>query len=764
MARKRLNIGLVTSGFHDDYSNSVCRGITAAAEEHGCNLFVFPCRFIDYKSEPYSSQNICRQYNTTSAYASDKNLDFIIVSTGAIFRSPNQDDVRAFFESFGNIPVISLSVNVEGYPYVRHDCTDGLTSVINHLITAHDCRKLAFIAGPENHPDSTSRLNVFRQVLASHGLSCSDDYVFHSDFSEFHYQDIADFLRSHNFDVDAICCANDASASAVYKALEENGLRPGIDILVTGYDNLSFAASCLPALTTVCADAADCAYRAAIIGIEALNSGKKLTSVDLSTYPVFRESCCGLASLSSFHDDAASDAMKEMDLYISKWISQYASHDDPSTPRFINSYSRRFLGLLFSELDNPEVTDLSREQLLQSFNEFAINCSTDNMAANTLCDFLRMVHHVAIQKTRSPHIETQVHSLFVSFYRILNGTMNTINYALTTETRHCMSFANFLSQTSVNFEDGINSTLIAIMGQIHNLGIPRSYLYLNKQPRQVSTPEEIVPFDQLHLVAYHHGNSCFSLFDKPLKVERHQLIANKYVSTNARTTMFITPLFSAHEQYGILVSEVAYHHLSLFQALIRQISTEIETAYLFARLNRQLNETTNENLILSKMATRDALTSCYNRHGFFERAGSAIISPLNTGRHGLLVFADLNCLKLINDSFGHDEGDFALCQTSDALRDCFGRSGIVGRIGGDEFVALMITDDQNYTCDALYQKLRKQISLCSENSGKPYHITISIGITDFTCCESLSLQKLIDTADHLQYLDKRNKPDNINKQ
>ena len=765
MAVKRLNIGLVTSGFHDDYSSSVCRGISAAAEELDCNLFIFPCRFIDYKkeSDSVSTQNLSRQYNTTAAYAAASGLDLVIISTGAIFKDPHGKLVQDFFAGFGSTPVISLAVEVEGYPYAFYDCTDGLTSVIHHLIDGHNCRKLAFIAGPENHPESESRLAVFRNVLESSGIPFEQDNILYSDFSEYSHKRIRRFLKAHSFDFDAVCCANDATASAVYKVLEENGLRPGTDIIVTGYDNSVFASSCIPALTTVSADAADCAYRAAAMGIEAIRTGKPMESLILSTYPVFRESCCGLTSLTSACGDNGSHAMMEMDSYISKWIAQYASHDDPSMPRFINTYSRNFLRLLFNELADPGLTELSAEKLLNLFNDFASYSSTDTMSGNTLCDFLQLAHHTAIQKARSPHIESQVHALFVSLYRILNSTMNTINYALTTETRQGMVFAHNISQHSIRYADGVDPTFTAIMEQLHELGIRRSYLYISAPPRAIHSSKDIKPFDELGLVAYQCGSDCFPMFDEPVMISASRFMSNSYISSSKRSTMYVSPLFSVHEQYGLLVCEVEYQHLSLFQTLTRQICSEIETAYLFGRLNSELSKTTSENLILSKMATRDSLTGCYNRHGFFERAGSAIISPLNEGRHGFLVFSDLNCLKGINDNYGHDDGDFALCQSASAMRECFGRAGIVGRIGGDEFVALMITDDNELTCSELYTQVRAHLQQCDTAADKPYHISMSIGIIDFVCHEDLALQPLIDSADEQQYLDKRNKPEDINK-
>ncbi len=765
MVHRRLNIGLITSGFHDDYSNSVCRGVSAAAEELDCNLFIFPCRFIDFKeeSDSISLQNLSRHYNTAAGYASAKSLDLIIISTGAIFKDPQCNLVKEFFKSFGDVPIISLSTEVEGYPYVRCDGTDGMESIVRHLIRAHSCRRFAFVAGPKTHTDSNVRLETTRQILAENNIPFSEDNIVYTDFSEYCAQPVSRFLRSHSFSFDAICCANDATASAVYRVLQENGLKPGVDIIVTGYDNLSFASSCIPALTTVSADAADCAYRAVTAGVESLRKNAPIPSISIPTYPIFRESCCGSNSLTHNSDSAASTALKEMDDYISKWINQYASHDDPSMPRFINSYSRSFLRLLFNELDDPAVENISSDRLIQLFADFAASCLTDTMASNTLSDFLRLSYHVALQKSHNEHIKTQIHALFVTLYRTLNDTINTINYALTAETRNCMLFAHNISRHSISFDSDMTSVLTAIMEQLYDLGIARSYLYISQQPREIIDPDDIQPFSNLDLVAYHYGSSRKTLIDNPFNVRAHELISNSYTYSDKRATMFISPLFSAHEQYGVLVCEISYHYLSLFQTLIHQINSEIETTFLFSRLHSQLDKTTTENKLLSRMATRDSLTACYNRLGFFERAGSAVISPLNEGRHGFLIFSDLNHLKAINDHYGHDEGDYAICCVADTLRDCLGRSGIVSRIGGDEFVALMITDDPDYTCDSLKSKVQSMLRHLSDNSGKPYHITMSIGITDFICSEELVLQELIDTSDRLQYLDKQNKPDSINK-
>lgn len=74
-----------------------------------------------------------------------------------------------------------------------------------------------------------------------------------------------------------------------------------------------------------------------------------------------------------------------------------------------------------------------------------------------------------------------------------------------------------------------------------------------------------------------------------------------------------------------------------------------------------------------------------NRRGLMEKAVQ--MNRKNDGKEMLILFADLDHLKEINDSFGHIEGDFAIKKCAETLKSVVGENGIIGRIGGDEFCA-----------------------------------------------------------------------------
>src|SRR6185369_5039973 len=91
---------------------------------------------------------------------------------------------------------------------------------------------------------------------------------------------------------------------------------------------------------------------------------------------------------------------------------------------------------------------------------------------------------------------------------------------------------------------------------------------------------------------------------------------------------------------------------------------------------------------LRELSVSDELTGLANRRGFMLLAEQQIKLAQRTGKGLVLVFADLDRLKWINDTLGHAEGDRAIQDTALILRNSFRTSDIVARLGGDEFVAL----------------------------------------------------------------------------
>lgn len=143
---------------------------------------------------------------------------------------------------------------------------------------------------------------------------------------------------------------------------------------------------------------------------------------------------------------------------------------------------------------------------------------------------------------------------------------------------------------------------------------------------------------------------------------------------------------------------------------------------------------------------RDSLTGLYNR-SFLEEE----MDRLDTARQlpMSMIAADIDNLKLVNDIFGHDEGDALLCRVADVLRACCRKEDIVTRLGGDEFAVLLpMTGTQK--AEEICSRIR---GMLSESVGKMFPPSLSLGVATRTELTH-DLGSIRKEADENMYLDK----------
>jgi diguanylate cyclase (GGDEF)-like protein/PAS domain S-box-containing protein len=159
---------------------------------------------------------------------------------------------------------------------------------------------------------------------------------------------------------------------------------------------------------------------------------------------------------------------------------------------------------------------------------------------------------------------------------------------------------------------------------------------------------------------------------------------------------------------------------------------------------------------LHSLSIIDDLTGLYNRRGFLTLAEQQLRLANRMNKDMLLLFTDIDNLKLINDKLGHHEGDSALIDTANILRQTFRGSDIIARIGGDEFVVLTI-DASSGAAETVTKRLQDNLDMYHRKNGHNYRLSLSTGITMHHAEESCSVSNLLESADKLMYHQKRSK-------
>lgn len=156
---------------------------------------------------------------------------------------------------------------------------------------------------------------------------------------------------------------------------------------------------------------------------------------------------------------------------------------------------------------------------------------------------------------------------------------------------------------------------------------------------------------------------------------------------------------------------------------------------------------------LEFQAVTDPLTGLLNRRGFYQAVENSLLRSERGDQSLVLLYLDLDGFKRVNDSLGHDAGDRVLRWVSEQLQGCLRSYDILGRMGGDEFTALLELDFPEQAAK-IAEKLIERVSICQQVDGLDVMLGVSIGIATFPDCGS-DLNGLLRAADIAMYEAKR---------
>lgn len=159
---------------------------------------------------------------------------------------------------------------------------------------------------------------------------------------------------------------------------------------------------------------------------------------------------------------------------------------------------------------------------------------------------------------------------------------------------------------------------------------------------------------------------------------------------------------------------------------------------------------------LRKMSITDELTGLLNRRGFYPMAEQQIRIADRYDERMMLIYADQDNLKYVNDTWGHREGDWAIVNTANIFKETFRDSDIIARVGGDEF-AVLVKVESGRDDRVVLNRLRNNFDAFNRHSNKDYNISVSVGCSSYDPEDPVTLEELLDRADAIMYEQKQTK-------
>lgn len=240
--RPRPRIGLLVQGIAYSYQNDIFMGAHEECRRQGVDLLCFSGGDLGVGAKD--------PRNAVYGLVTPEALDGLLVATGTMNTALGSAQLDALLRAFARKPICSLACQVPGCLSVLIDNTSSVTTLTQHLIDVHGCRRVAFIAG--RGPESDVRLAGYLEGLRSRDLPVDAELQYPGDFrGDSGVAAVGKLFAPGLTPPDAIIAANDWMALGALQELKSRGIRVPEDIALAGFDDIDDARFVLPSLTTV---------------------------------------------------------------------------------------------------------------------------------------------------------------------------------------------------------------------------------------------------------------------------------------------------------------------------------------------------------------------------------------------------------------------------------------------------------------------------------------------------------------------------------
>lgn len=173
-----------------------------------------------------------------------------------------------------------------------------------------------------------------------------------------------------------------------------------------------------------------------------------------------------------------------------------------------------------------------------------------------------------------------------------------------------------------------------------------------------------------------------------------------------------------------------------------------------ARLREEVRERQEAEDTIRKLSLTDELTGLHNRRGFLLLAEQQLKLAHRVNQSVCLLFIDLDGLKTVNDTLGHEMGDRLIVSAAQILKNTFRESDVIARLGGDEFAVFVPACSAS---DNVVERLLANIAQYNQMEANSYRLSMSIGLAICQANGNTSLEEMMQEADKLMYEQKRAK-------
>lgn len=642
-------------------------------------------------------------------------FDGVVTVSSTLQNFGGSDGLADRLRSLSPLPIVSIGPSLIGEDSIVYDNRAGMRALAHHLIDAHGYRRFAYVSGPQGNTESRERRESFLDTLRDAGIAPESVQEFEGNFLPHSGAAAVEaFLGAPGPRPEVIVCANDLMALGARTALTDRSIEVPFDIAVTGYDDSQVAGSITHQFTTVRQAFDELGYLA-VRRAHALARGET-PGPFVPIEPTLRiRSSCGCVSFPERNASAP-------------------KRDEPPE-----------LGNLRDAIDAFVSKGSPLSETRDLFRDWSMAVRRTLAAHRPLCNLEDMLRAVGARE------------------RLGAGGELTANlYALLLEERAHAGFEGFWEENL--FTNFLEITTDHVQHDIGlDLALENHADSIKRMMDQCQARElHIIRFDDLAdptkgLNAVFSSGATGPWVPAPgswLPPRGRSLVANLIAVEDEQYGYFLidaaVPVAASFDYLRTRFSFVARELATmksvrdLNESLVREVAAREES-------ERRLKEAL---ALVEQLSLEDELTGLRNRRGFLAMAEHQSKYLKRSKRGFFVLYADLDGLKEINDTWGHDDGDLAIKAAADVFRSALRETDIIARMGGDEFTALVNeAEPPNY--EMIKERIEAHCEKKSAELGRPWRLAMSIGHHYAAPGSDLDIQQMLKEADTELYDEKQ---------
>lgn len=554
-------------------------------------------------------------------------------------------------------------------------------------------------------------------------------------------------------EVEAVFCVNDDTAIGFYETLKKRGIVPGKDVMVFGYDNTVLAAKLKPALSSVWTDHAKLGKIGLSMVLRMLE-GETVQSEVLPARFIRRDSFGGI-------NDVDGESLNLFDrehinALFDKIFYRYESEEFYEDIKSIRQIFRQLMESVITSYELGESSTAQRNEILRLLDVFLGYQALEYADVGRFLTYVEQMHNWFSKEKEGFYKESSTSFFFMVYRKIVMSLEQRFVRMCEEEERKQYTMKLFVKD-SMQFEKGTDQSYAVLLENLSWLDIQNAAIYVFTKPIMHLEKEKIILPDKMLLKAVLRGGKTETILATRQKRSISELFCPAELEGEQTVrTQVLLPLFSNEMLYGVILCDMTEKVFENGEFLTYQFGSAIKVIELLkanAVIQSQLEESLitlkENNIALDTLSKSDVLTGILNRRGFMDAAKEILQRNQRAGKRTLVAYIDMNNLKIVNDRYGHDEGDFSIKVISEQLIQAT-KGGIAGRVGGDEFAIIMeypIERGERVFIEEIYKGFQQY----NQTSTKPYNITVSAGTCLISAKAEIGLKEALNLADGKLY-------------